>query len=159
MSQSDYLKSKRISTQLRIDNQIDAGMTTTNQPPLFTSHDLQNYKQYALTNTIINTKPTLNRLTPKLRQRVYDIDKVVTDCPSFIVCKDTQNRNNHVLSLGGYFGATMANDTAKSSLVNIRTYWNSLPANLKTECKCAGVNRTTDSYACACATGRFGIVR
>jgi hypothetical protein len=159
MSQSDYLKSKRISTQLRIDNQIDAGMTATNQPPLFTSNDLQNYKQYALTNTIVNTKPTLNRLTPKLRQRVYDMDKVVSGCPSFIVCKDTQNRNNHVLSSAGYFGATTANNTAKSSLVNIRTYWDNEPANLKTECNCAVGNRTTDNYACACSVGRFGIVR
>jgi hypothetical protein len=159
MSQSDYLKSKRISTQLRIDNQIDAGMTATNQPPLFTSNDLQNYKQYALTNTIVNTKPTLNRLTPKLRQRVYDMDKVVSGCPSFIVCKDTQNRNNHVLSSAGYFGATTANSTAKSSLVNIRTYWDNEPANLKTECNCAVGNRNTDNYACACSVGRFGIVR
>jgi hypothetical protein len=159
MSQSDYLKSKRISTQLRIDNQIDAGMTLTHQPAVFTSHDLQNYKQYALTNTIVNTKPTLNRLTPKLRQRVYDMDKVVSGCPSFIVCKDTEQRNNRVLSSAGYFGATTANNTAKSSLVNIRTYWDNEPANLKTECNCAVGNRTTDNYACACAMGRFGIVR
>lgn len=159
MSQSDYLKSKRISNLLRIDNQIDAGMTATNQQPVFTSHDLQNYKQYALTNTIVNTKPTLNRLTPKLRQRVYDMDKVVSGCPSFIVCKDTEQRNNRVLSSAGYFGATMANNNVKSSLVNIRTYWNSLPENLKTECKCAVVNRTADSYPCACAMGRFGTVR
>ena len=157
MSQSDYLKSKRISTQLRIDNQKVNGVTK--QSAVFTSHDLQDYTQYALTNTIVNTKPTLNRLTPKLRQRVYDMDKVVSGCPSFIVCKDTQQRNNRVLSLGGYFGATTANNTANSSLVNIRTYWNSLPANLKTECKCAVVNRNIDSYACACSMGRFGTVR
>ena len=159
MSQSDYLKSKRISTQLRIDNQIDVGMTATNQPAVFTSQNLQNYKQYTLTNTIINTKPTLNRLTPKLRQRVYDMDKVVSGCPTFIACKNTQQRNNRVLSTSGYFGATMANDNTKSSLVNIRTYWDNLPANLKSECNCAVGNRTEGSYACACAIGRFGIVR
>lgn len=157
MSQSDYLKSKRISNLLRIDNQKVNGVTK--QAAVFTSQDLQNYTQYALTNTIVNTKPTLNRLTPKLRQRVYDMDKVVSGCPSFIVCKDTQQRNNRVLSLGGYFGATTANNTEKSSLVNIRTYWDNEPANLKTECKCAVGNRTTDNYACACSVGRFGIVR
>lgn len=157
MSQSDYLKSKRISTQLRIDNQKVSGVT--NQPALFASHDLQDYKQYALTNTIVNAKPTLNRLTPKLRQRVYDMDKVVSNCPSFIVCKDTQQRENHVWSSAGYFGATKANNTTKSSLVNIRTYWDNAPANLKTECNCAVGNRTEGSYACACSMGRFGIVR
>ena len=157
MSQSDYLKSKRISNLLRIDN--EKVNNVTKQPAVFTSQDLQNYKQYALTNTIVNTKPTLNRLTPKLRQRVYDMDKAVSGCPSFIVCKDTQDRNNHVWSSAGYFGATMANDTAKSSLVNIRTYWDNEPANLKTECNCAVGNRAEGSYACACAMGRFGIVR
>ena len=157
MSQSDYLKSKRISTLLRIDNQKVNNVTK--QTAVFTSQDLQNYTQYALTNTTVNTKPTLNRLTPKLRQRVYDMDKAVSGCPSFIICKDTQQRNNRVLSLGGYFGATMANNTAKSSLVNIRTYWDNTPANLKTECNCAVGNRTEGSYACACSVGRFGIVR
>ena len=157
MSQSDYLKSKRISTQLRIDNQKVNGVTK--QPAVFTSQDLQDYTQYALTNTIVNTKPTLNRLTPKLRQRVYDMDKAVSGCPSFIVCKDTQQRNNRVLSLGGYFGATTANSTVKSSLVNIRTYWDNTPSNLKTECNCAVGNRSIDNNACACSIGRFGIVR
>ena len=157
MSQSDYLKSKRISTLLRIDNQKVNNVTK--QPPVFTSQDLQNYTQYALTNTTVNTKPTLNRLTPKLRQRVYDMDKAVSGCPSFIICKDTQQRNNRVLSSGGYFGATMANNTAKSSLVNIRTYWDNTPANLKTECNCAVGNRNDGSNACACSMGRFGIVR
>ena len=157
MSQSDYLKSKRISTLLRIDNEKVNGVTK--QPAVFASQDLQNYKQYALTNTIVNNKPTLNRLIPKLRQRVYDMDKAVSGCPSFIVCKDTQDRNNHVWSSAGYFGATMANDTAKSSLVNIRTYWDNEPANLKTECNCAVGNRAEGSYACACSMGRFGTVR
>ena len=157
MSQSDYLKSKRISNLLRIDNQKVNNVT--NQSAVFTSQDLQDYTQYALTNTIVNTKPTLNRLTPKLRQRVYDMDKVVSSCPTFIACKNTQDRNNRVLSLGGYFGATTANNTEKSSLVHIRTYWDIEPANFKAECKCEVGNRSTDNYACACSVGRFGIVR
>jgi hypothetical protein len=157
MSQSDYLKSKRISTLLRLDNQKVNNVTK--QAAVFTSQDLQNYTQYALTNTIVNTKPTLNRLTPKLRQRVYDMDKAVSGCPSFIICKDTQQRNNRVLSSGGYFGATTANSATKSSLVNIRTYWDNTPANLKTECNCAVGNRNDGSNACACSVGRFGIVR
>ena len=157
MSQSDYLKSKRISTLLRIDNQKVNNVTK--QPAVFTSQDLQDYTQYALMNTTVNTKPTLNRLTPKLRQRVYDMDKAVSGCPTFIICKDTQQRNNRVLSLGGYFGATTANSTVKSSLVNIRTYWDNTPSNLKTECNCAVGNRSIDNNACACSVGRFGIVR
>lgn len=159
MSQSDYLKYKRVSNQLRIDNQIDAGMTKTNQLPVFTSQTLLNYKQYALNNTIVNTKKTLNRLTPTTRQRVYDMDKVVGGCPTFIVCKDTQDRNNRALSSGVYFDPTKEKYETRSDPVTIRTYWDSEPANLKTDCKCALGSRNSDSNACSCKRGRFGIVR
>jgi hypothetical protein len=93
--------------------------------------------------------------------KIFNMEKKVTNCPTFIVCKDTQNRNNRVLSTGAYFGSTTANNSTKSSLVNIRTYWDSVPqpANLKNECNCAMGTRNTDSKLCACKTGRFGIVR
>ena len=157
MSQSDYLKYKRISNQLRIDNQKDAG--ATNQSAVFNSQDLLHYKEYSLTNTIVNTKPTLNKLTLNSRQRIYDMDKVVENCPTFIVCKDTQDRNNRVLSSGVWFDPQKEDYSTRSSLVNIRTYWDNEPTNLKTECKCALGSRNTDSNACACKRGRFGIVR
>lgn len=162
MSQSDYLKYKRISNQLRIDNQIDSGMIKTNQPPVFTSHNLLKYKQYALNNTIVNTKKTLNKLTLNGKQRVYDMDKVVSGCPTFIVCKDTQDRANRVLSAGVFFDPTKEDYATRSTPVTIRTYWDKEstdPTNLKTDCKCALGSRNTDSYACVCKTGRFGIVR
>jgi|DEB19_MinimDraft_2_1074335.scaffolds.fasta_scaffold00066_16 hypothetical protein len=161
MSQSDYLKYKRISNQLRIDNQKDAGMVVTNQSAVFNSQDLIHYKQYSLANTIVNTKPTLNRLTLNAKQRVYDMDKVVGNCPTFIVCKDTDDRANRVLSDGVWFDPQKEDYATRSSLVNIRTYWDSIPepANLKNECKCKLGSRNTDSYACACKRGRWGIVR
>lgn len=161
MSQSDYLKYKRISNELRIDNQIEEGMNRTNQSAVFNSQDLLSYKQYSLTNTIVNTKPTLNRLTFKSRQRVYDMDKVVGNCPTFIVCKNTDDRANRVLSEGVWFDPQKEDYATRSSLVNIRTYWDSIPepSNLKNECKCTLGSRNTDSYACACKRGRFGIVR
>jgi hypothetical protein len=159
MSQSDYLKYKRISNQLRIDNQIDSGMTKTNQSPIFTSTNLLNYKQYALNNTIVNTKKTLNKLTLNENQRIYDMDKMVSGCPTFIVCKDTQDRANRVLSVGVFFDPTKEDYTTRGTPVTIRTYWDNEPTNLKTECNCAPGRRITDSKLCACKTGRFGIVR
>jgi hypothetical protein len=162
MSQSDYLKYKRISNQLRIDNQIDSGMTKTNQSPVFTSANLLSYKQYALNNTILNTKKTLNKLTLNEKQRVYDMDKMVSGCPTFVICKDTQDRANRVLSDGVFFDPTKEDYATRKPTVTIRTYWDKEstdPTNLKTDCKCALGRRTTDSYACACKTGRFGIVR
>jgi len=161
MSQSDYLKYKRISNQLRIDNQIDTGMTSTNQLPVFTSQNLLNYKQYHLKNTITTTNKTLNRLTPSSRQRVYGMDKKVSGCPTFIVCKDTEGRNNRVLSKGVYFDPINETLETRNDPVTIRTYWDAIPepANLKTECKCALGTKNTDSNACSCKSGRFGIVR
>jgi len=159
MSQSDYLKYKRVSNQLRIDNQIDTGMTATNQPPVFTSHNLLQYKQYTLNNTIMNTKKTLNKLTPSTSQRVYGMDKSVVGCPTFIACKDTQGRNNHVLSQGVFFDPTKEKYETRIDPVTIRTYWDNEPVNLKTDCKCAMSSRNSDSNACSCKRGRFGIVR
>jgi len=159
MSQSDYLKYKRVSNQLRIDNQIDPGMTATHQLPVFTSQNLLNYKQYALNNTIVNTKQTLNRLTSTTHQRVYNMDKVVGGCPTFIDCNDTDGRANRVLSKGACFDPQKEDYATRIAPVTIRTYWDNEPANLKTGCKCALGSRNSDSNTCACKTGRFGIVR
>jgi hypothetical protein len=56
MSQSDYLKYKRVSTQLKIDN------NTSKQPRVFNSQDLLNYKQYSLENTITTNNININRI-------------------------------------------------------------------------------------------------
>ena len=87
------------------------------------------------------------------------MDKMVSGCPIFIACKDTQNRANRVLSAGVFFDPTKDDYATRSTPVTIRTYWDNDSTNLKTECKCALGRRNTDSYACACKTGRFGIVR
>ena len=76
---SDYLKYKRVSTRLRVDND------TTNQPPVFASTTLTQNQQYALSNSIANTKPRYNQLVPSGRQPVFSMEKTVTNCPTFPV--------------------------------------------------------------------------
>ena len=141
MSQSDYLKYKRISNQLRIDNQKDAG--ATNQSAVFNSQDLLHYKEYSLTNTIVNTKPTLNKLTLNSRQRIYDMDKVVENCPTFIVCGDTSARPNRVAHTGRMCNDVPLNWREKKDLKNAKQLW----------CKCELNRSTTDGNRCACVKG------
>ena len=57
MSQSDYLKYKRVSRELK----------TNKLSPVFNDQDYVSYKEYALENTISNSKLTYNqRIAPLL---------------------------------------------------------------------------------------------
>ena len=96
MSQSDYLKYKRVSTQLRIDA----------QPTVIESRKYVNFKEYTLENTIVNTKPILNRVTPIGRQPIFGMDKAVSSCPTFNLCSRSYNRTNRVPLSTVYVGPT-----------------------------------------------------
>jgi hypothetical protein len=93
MSQSDYLKYKRVARELKT-NKLD---------PVFTQRDYLSYKEYALENiNTQNTKLTYNKLTPINTQIIMGIEKkipVIPPCPTFIVCKDTNTRPNRVALL------------------------------------------------------------
>ena len=56
MSQSDYLKHKKIATRLRVDND------TEKQPPVFDSNNYIQFKQYEIANTVENTKVNYNNI-------------------------------------------------------------------------------------------------
>ena len=119
MSQSDYLKYKRISTTLRID-----GNDTL---PVFESQQYLNYKQYSLENTINNSSILYNRITPANTIVVFDMDKKTTSCPGFITCRDTQSRPNRVPMSTVYF-------TPKPLPLNVND--TKLIINPITKCKC-----------------------
>ena len=152
MSQSDYLKHKKMSTRLRIDND------TTSQPPVFASNVLTQNQQYSLSNSITNTKPRYNQLVPSNTQLIFNMEKTVSNCPTFPVCKDTNLRTNRVPM------TCRADPTVPTpEPLNI---WNrgwdsdaSASANLKTGCKCILHSRHTDGNTCSCKVGAFGIVR
>lgn len=90
MSQSDYIKYKEISTILRTD-------IGTKMEPVFNCNDYIGYKKYSLESTIVNNKITMNQLTPSNRQPIFGMEKQITNCPSFIVCKNTNRRTNRIL--------------------------------------------------------------
>ena len=146
MSQSDYLKYKRVSTRLRVDND------TTNQPPVFASATLTQNQQYALSNSITNTKPRYNQLVPSGSQPVFSMEKVVTNCPTFPVCKDTNTRTNRV-------PMTCRADPSVPTPGSLDIDTRNEAINMRTGCKCILNSRHTDGNICSCKLGAFGIVR
>jgi len=146
MSQSDYLKYKRVSTRLRVDND------TTNQPPVFASATLTQNQQYALSNSITNTKPRYNQLVPSGSQPVFSMEKVVTNCPTFPVCKDTNTRTNRV-------PMTCRADPSVPTPGSLDIETRNEAINMRTGCKCILNSRHTDGNICSCKLGAFGIVR
>jgi hypothetical protein len=144
MSQSDYLKYKRVATILKIDK------TTAKQPPVFACQDYVNFKEFSLENTIVNTNLLYNHLTVSGDVLIMGMNKLVGNCATFPVCKNTHLRTNRVANSTVYFTPTPQPLTIKK--YNEKT-------NLKTECKCGVVGHNTESSVCKCALGRFGIVR
>lgn len=102
MSQSDYIKYKKTSTKLRIDN----SSVNNKEPPVFGSSDYIDFKQYHLENTINDTSLTFNYIVQDGRHLVFGMDKVVSTCPNFIDCSNTNLRPNRVPMLSSQFTPT-----------------------------------------------------
>ena len=93
MSQSDYIKFKKISIELT---------NSSDFPPIFNMSDYINYEEYALENTIRNTKITYNVLTPSNKLPVYGMLKSTTNtcAQNYKLCKNTNQRPNRRPLLG-----------------------------------------------------------
>jgi hypothetical protein len=106
MSQSDYIKF--IGTATLLSNQ------TENLPKILSQNDYVSYEQYALETSLINTKISFSRLLPQnksitpsignvylntdpTRVKIFDMEKKVSTCPNFILCKNTNNRPNRLV--------------------------------------------------------------
>jgi len=88
MSQSDYIKHKRVATELEINK----------NPPVFNSGVYTSFLAYNLESTIINTKPDLSQLIPSTSQIIFNMKLQVKSCPAFIACNNTNIRPNRVNS-------------------------------------------------------------
>jgi hypothetical protein len=95
MSQNDYIKFKRIATILNT--------YTRDQPPVLEQQNYIDFKEFTLVNTIPNTKPLINKLTLSGYQKIFNIEKQVTNCPQFILCQNTDSRPNRVPLSTVYF--------------------------------------------------------
>ena len=95
MSQSDYLKRKQIAQILRTDS---GSGVDNHQPAVLSSQQILEYKQYQIINDINNDSINYNLITPANKKNIFDMERDVNGCPSFIVCNNTNNRPNRVLN-------------------------------------------------------------
>jgi hypothetical protein len=144
MSQSDYIKYKKVSTVLEVDK-------GSNQPPVLDSQNYSKYKEYVLENTIANNKIVYRRITPSTTQVVLDMEKkksLVQNmgtstivCPSFLLCKNTNLRSNRLPLSSVYFTPTPQPLNWKQTK---NASWK------KNGCKCILDSQYTDANICSC---------
>jgi len=134
MSQSDYIKYRRISVQLQLD-------ASKNQLPVMNSTNYLDYKEYVLENTIKSNSVIYNLLTPSGEQIVFGMEKRTAGCPSTYECINTNKRANRVPLPSVYF-------TPKPQPLNWEQKKN---ANWqKNECICGLNSVRTLRYVCKC---------
>ena len=106
MSQSDYIRLKRVSQKLKDLNQ------SPNVPYQISPSEYVEYTNYQLSNTIVNTNINYNKLNPAHTIAVFDIpvpnatisgNYNITPCQTYKVCgtgtgDTTINRPNHITS-------------------------------------------------------------
>ena len=87
MSQSDYIRYKKTTNQLKEVKKLD---------PILASQDYITFKQYTLESTVINISPTLNKLALPGNRIVFGIERKITNCPisNFTICNRTNIRAN-----------------------------------------------------------------
>ena len=90
MSQSDYIKFKRVSTQLK-NGKLN---------PILPYEQYNSFVGYSLETTIPDTKPELNQYLLQGQQIVFGMTLQVDACPSFLVCNNTNLRPNRVANTG-----------------------------------------------------------
>lgn len=84
MSQSDYIKYKKTSIELK-----------RNKLPNTFDYDTYNsYKDYSLENSVLNTKTRYNQLIPSGTTLVWNMEKTITNCPTIAMCNNTTSRSN-----------------------------------------------------------------
>jgi len=147
MSQSDYIKYKKINTVLSVD-------ASTNFLPVLNSQDYSDYKEFVLENTIQNTKTLFGRITPSTSQVVLGMDKKkslvqnmgtsTTNCPSFLLCNNTNKRLNRVPLSTVYSNPT---PQPLNWMQTKNATWQ------KTACKCIMNSRRTNTKICSCKLG------
>lgn len=89
MSQSDYIKYKHTQNVLKTQSKLDK---------ILNENDYTNYETYGIETTVTNTKLRPSRLIPSNSISVMDMDRVITSCPAFTLCRNTNTRPNRVLN-------------------------------------------------------------
>jgi hypothetical protein len=136
MSQSDYLKYLRVSTQLSLD-------ASKNQLPVFDPSIYLNYKEYVLENTIKNNNITYNLIKPDKEVIIFDMEKNPNNCPTTYECINTNNRKNRIPMSNVYFTPKYQPLSWKQKK---NAYWE------KNSCICKLNSINSLRYICSCKT-------
>lgn len=89
MSQSDYIKYKKTSNELKFLQKY---------PSVLNSGDYMAFNQYTLENRVVNSKLLSNKITLDGKQIIFNMElKSATDCPTF--CAPLGNRVLNAVSV------------------------------------------------------------
>lgn len=86
MSQGDYLKHKKTAHLLKEDK----------LKPVLTGNEYASFKQFQIVNTAANNETNYGELVPEGKTKIFGMELAVANCPSFILCQNTNTRNNRV---------------------------------------------------------------
>lgn len=90
MSQSDYIKYKKIQQILKDQTKLEKVLKPA---------DYNGFESYQIETTVSNTKNRYSRLLPENRVSVMEMEKRTTSCPTFVLCRNTQTRPNRELNV------------------------------------------------------------
>lgn len=133
MSQSDYLRRKRISNVLNLD---------AAKNPIYRSKQYVDFKQYQLENEITSTNISYRKIVPSDKQIIMNMERNVANCPTFILCSGTSQRPNRVAHKGRMCEDLPLNWNEINALDNAKEPW----------CKCSINRSTSDANSCSCAS-------
>ena len=116
MSQSDYIRHKRLSYELSTSNQ-------KKMSPILNAGKYTEYKEYSLENAIVNTTIDYNELVPPNAQIVFGIQyNKIENCPIFILCQGTNMRPNRKPSSMGFAVNPIRPLIKKQTILNLTDY-------------------------------------
>jgi hypothetical protein len=87
MSQSDYIRYKRVAVELKDQRK--------NLEPIINSGQYTNYKAFTLENTILSSKPDYTKLQPQTSVNIFGMQiNNPSTCSVFTLCTGTNSRVN-----------------------------------------------------------------
>jgi hypothetical protein len=113
MSQSDYLRRKRVANVLKID---------ASEQPIMEPSRLREFKQFQLENEITSDSIRYERIVPLGKQNILNMDKDVSNCPTFAVCNGTTQRLNRVPHKGRLCNNNPLNWHEKNEINNAKQF-------------------------------------
>lgn len=138
MSQSDYIKYKKTQTMLKDQTKLNKVLNET---------QYSDFESYQIENNVANTKNRYSKLVPPNSIVVMNMEKKITSCPSFLLCRNTQNRPNRILNT---YVSQEATPTLKIDMQNHKKIGENGKEPIENSVKCSFVVRPgiTRNYTC-----------